>query len=100
MSAYLVANYKLTNPEAYRAYVPAVLPTLEAHGAEVLVADYESEAIEGAPHRVTIVLRFPSKEAARAWYRSPEYQAIIKLRTDHSDGFVVFAEHFTTPYTG
>ena len=100
MSGYLVANYKLTNPEAYQAYVPAVLPTLESHGAEVLVADYESETIEGAPHSVTIVVRFPSKEAARTWYQSPEYQAIVKLRTDNSDGFVVFTEHFTTPYTG
>ena len=95
MPGYLVANYRLTNPEAYQAYVPAVLPTLEAHGAEVLVADYESEAIEGTPHSVTIVVRFPSKEAARAWYHSPEYQAIVNLRTDNADGFVVFTEHFT-----
>jgi uncharacterized protein (DUF1330 family) len=100
VSAYLIANYKLTNPTAYQSYVHAVMPTLEAHGAEVLVADYESEAVEGAPHSVTIVLRFPSKEAARAWYQSPEYQAIISLRTDNADGFVVFADHFTTPYSG
>ena len=100
MSAYLIANYKLTNPTAYQGYVPAVMPTLQAHGAEVLIADYESEAVEGAPHNVTIVLRFPSKEAARAWYGSPEYQAIIHLRTDNTDGFVVFADHFTAPYTG
>ena len=100
MSAYLIANYKLTNPTAYRGYVPAVMPTLEAHGAEVLVADYERETVEGAPHSVTIVLRFPSKEVARTWYRSAEYQAIIHLRTDNTDGFVVFPDQFTTPYTG
>jgi uncharacterized protein (DUF1330 family) len=100
VSGYLIANYELTNPEAYQDYVPAVMPTLEAHGAEVLVADYESEEVEGAPHKVTIVLRFPSKEAARAWYRSPEYQAIVHLRTDNTNGFVVFADHFTMPYTG
>ncbi len=100
MSAYLVANYKLTNPAAYRDYVPAVLPTLEPHGAEVLVADYDSETVEGTPRDVTIVVRFPSKEAARAWYQSPEYQAIIHLRTENTDGFVVFVDHFTTPYAG
>ena len=100
MPAYLIANYKLTDPEAYQAYLPAVAPTLEAHGAEVLVADYESEAIEGTPDGVTIILRFPSKEAARAWYRSPEYQAIINLRTDNTDGFIVLTQHFTTPHTG
>ena len=41
MAAYLVVNYELTNSAGYKSYVPAVLPTLEAHGAEILVADYE-----------------------------------------------------------
>jgi uncharacterized protein (DUF1330 family) len=65
-----------------------------------LVADYESEAVEGTPHSVTIVLRFPSKDAAQVWYRSPEYQSVINLRTDNTEGFVVFVDHFTTPYAG
>ncbi len=43
MVAYLVANFELTNPAGYKSYVPAVIPTLKAHGAEILVADYESE---------------------------------------------------------
>lgn len=65
MAAYLVANYRITNAESYRAYPPAVVPTLAAHGAEVLVVDYASEAIEGEPASATIVVKFPSKEAAR-----------------------------------
>ncbi len=39
MAAYIVANYRVTNSESFKAYPPAVLPTLSAHGAEVLVAD-------------------------------------------------------------
>lgn len=94
MAAYLVANYRITDAESYKAYPPAVLPTLAAHGAEVLAADYDSEVVEGKPASVTVVLRFPSKEALRAWYDSPEYQEIIHLRTDNSEGFVVFADAF------
>lgn len=97
MAAYLIASYRITNPEAYSAYPPAVMRTLMAHGAEVLAADYQSEPIEGQPAPVTIVLRFPSKEAVRAWYDSPEYQEIIALRTDNSEGFVVFADEFVMP---
>jgi len=97
MSAYLIANYKITNPEEYKPYVPAVMPTLEAHGVEVLVADYNSEVLEGTPSNVSVILRFPSKEAARAWYNSPEYQAIIHHRTDNTEGFVVFADQFSFP---
>jgi len=44
-SVYLIANYTITNPEGYEAYVPAVMPTLQAHSVEALVADYDSEVI-------------------------------------------------------
>ena len=80
MAAYVVANYRVTNPEAYTDYPPAVVKTLLNHGAEILAADYESERLEGDTSVVTIVLKFQTKEAARAWYNSPEYQAIVGLR--------------------
>ena len=38
MAAYLIANYRITNPESYGAYPSAALATLAAHGAEVLAA--------------------------------------------------------------
>ena len=49
------------------AYVPGVLPTLEAHGAEILVAEYESEPREGNPGSVTVVIKFDFKGAIKAW---------------------------------
>ncbi len=92
MSAYLVANYRITNPDGYAAYPPAVAPTLEPFGGELVIADFDSEAIEGQPSPVTIVVKFPSKEAAKAWYQSDEYQAVVNLRTDNTEGFVVFVD--------
>ena len=97
MAGYLIANYRITNPEGYEGYVPAVMPTLSAHGVEVLVADYESEPIEGEPFNVTVVLKFPSKDAARAWYDSPEYQEVVHLRKDNSEGSAVIADEFVMP---
>jgi uncharacterized protein (DUF1330 family) len=94
MSSYVIANYTLTNPEAYKAYGPAVGPTLAAHGAELLVADFKSEAKEGDPAQVIVVLRFESSDAARAWYESEEYQAIRHLRTDNSEGFLLICDGF------
>jgi len=95
--AYVVANYRITDAESYGAYGPAVRPTLVSHGAEVLVADPETEAIEGEPAHVTVVVRFPSKEAAHAWYQSSEYQNIVNLRTDNSVGFLVIADGLGMP---
>ena len=94
MAAYIIGNYELTNPADYKSYVPAVLPTLEAHGAEILVADYESEALEGKSASVTVIIKFESKEVLNAWYNSPEYQEIIHLRTDNSEGIIIAAGEF------
>ena len=97
MSAYLVFNYTITNPEGYKPYPAAAFPSIATSGAEVLVADYESEAREGSPGKVTVVLRFESKEAATAWYESDAYQAVRHLRTDNADGMTVLCDGFTMP---
>lgn len=94
MTAYFVASYRITDPAGYEPYVPAVIPTLLAHGCEPLVADYASQVIEGEPGDVTIVLKFASKEAAMAWYNSPEYQAIKHYRTDNSEGTSVLVDQW------
>ena len=98
MSAYVVAHYRVTNPDAFQQYPPAVIPTILAHGGEVLAADFGAEVLEGQPQPVTVVLRFASKDAARAWFQSAEYQAIKHHRLDNSaDGTVVVADEFTMP---
>ena len=97
MAGYLIANYQINNEEGYQGYIAAVGPTILAHGGEILVAGPGSEAVEGDPKPITVVLKFPSKDALRAWYESPEYQKIINLRTDNTQGSVVFANEFVMP---
>ncbi|MCP5145252.1 MAG: DUF1330 domain-containing protein [Gammaproteobacteria bacterium] len=97
MAAYIIASYRVTNPEAFQAYPPAATPTLIAHGAEILAVDLNSEAVEGQPAPVTVVLKFQSKDAARAWYNSPEYQQAMPLRTDNSEGTMVLIDGFVAP---
>ena len=92
MAGYFVANYTITNPAGYKEYLAAVGPTLEAHGAERIIVDRESELLEGSAGQVTVVLRFATKSAAEAWYESPEYRAIRHLRTDNTEGIAVIAE--------
>ena len=97
MTAYFIASYRITDPAGYEPYVPAVIPILQATGCEVLAADYASEAVEGEPGEVTVVLKFASKEAGWAWYNSPEYQAIVHLRTDNTDGTAVLVDQWSPP---
>ena len=97
MSAYAVANYRITNPDGYSEYPQQVLATILNHGGEFIVADHGSEVLDGSPGDVTIVVRFESKQAVRAWYESDEYQKISHLRTDNSEGFLAVCDEFTMP---
>lgn len=86
MSAYMVANFTVTNPDAYAPYPEAARETFAAHGVELVAADTATEMLEGEAEMVTVILRFASKEIARQWYDSAEYQAVLGLRTDNSRG--------------
>jgi uncharacterized protein (DUF1330 family) len=73
-SAYIIANVQVTNPEQYAEYRRWSSAAFEAHQVEVLVRGGAHEVIEGdwTPDRL-VVLKFPSTQAAKQFYDSPEY---------------------------
>jgi len=84
MPAYLIVNYNVENPELYGEYAQAAGPALKIGDACQLVAlDPKSEVIEGesAGHQ-TVVLKFDSKEEAKAAYESGAYQQVVGKRLD------------------
>jgi uncharacterized protein (DUF1330 family) len=97
MSYYFVVNYDITDQEMYKQYVQAVRPTLMQHGAKVLVVDHEPNDLEGNSAHTLVVLEFGSEEAAMKWYNSTEYQAIVNLRIDASEGWFRGAPQFVMP---
>ena len=50
------------------------------------------DALEGAARARHVVIEFPSMEAARACYHSPDYQAALKLRLAASEGEAIIVE--------
>ena len=92
MAAYLVGNLKVTNPEGFTKYRERVAQTIADHGGEYVVADVNSVPVEGDPEHLSVVLKFDSMETLRGWYDSPEYQEILALRTDNSEGIITFAQ--------
>ncbi len=98
MTAYVIAIYDIVDHTAYQAYPPGVVPLLQKHGAEVLVADYNAKALEGEARSVCVVLRFTSEAAALAWYNDPAYEPVRKIRLDSSDnGSLFLASAFGPP---
>ena len=95
MAAYFIASYDIADPQGYEPYVPQVLPLLQKHGAEIVVADRGAQALEGQARGVTVVLRFESEDAARAFYDDPAYAPVKKIRIDSThNGSVVIAKEF------
>ena len=98
MSAYVLAIYDIVDPVAYEAYVPGVIPLLLKHGGEVLVADYDAQALEGGKRSVCVVLKFQSEASALAWYNDPDYQPVKKIRlTSCANGSLLLAKQFAPP---
>ena len=97
-AAYVIGSYDISDPQGYEGYVPGVLERLQAHGAEVIVADFDAEALEGDRRGVYVVLKFESEESARRWYEDPVYEPIKQKRIRSSkNGSIILTKGFVPP---
>ncbi len=93
MTAYVLAEVDIRDPEAYRAYAAVVPATITLYGGRFLVRGTDAEVLEGNwPARRRVIIEFPSAEAARAWWDSPEYAGPKGLRRAASEGRLVLLE--------
>jgi len=94
MSAYVVLHNTILDREAMmQDYIPKAVETFGSHGVELLVMAEESEVMEGScEHPSTIILKFGSREQAKAWYNSPEYQAALPVRLGATNGYAVLVD--------
>ncbi len=93
--AYLVGQITITNPQAYAVYAAQVPHTIAAFGGKYLVRGGHATQLEGAPQgERNVVVEFPSREIAQAWYHSDAYQAIIQHRMDNSTGSLALVDGY------
>ncbi len=87
MPVYVVAQGRIEDREMLNEYVAKVVPSIQSGGGRILGFDESPEIVEGeVEHPRTVILEFPSREAFRAWYDSPGYQAILPLRLESTPG--------------
>ena len=98
MPAYIIAQMQVHDIETYRDYATKVPPTVAAFDGKILAASDTAEVREGTqPFPRTVIVEFSDMEAARAWYESDEYQAILPLRQKSTTGTVFMIEGFSLP---
>ena len=81
MSAYIIADVSVTNPEKMATYRVWSTKAMREHGAEVLVRGGDFEVLEGpwTPSRL-VLLKFTDRAAAKAFYDSQTYSHARTLR--------------------
>jgi uncharacterized protein (DUF1330 family) len=81
MSAYVIVETDVTDPEQYERYKAAASDAVAAAGGRYLVRGGELAVLEGdwQPTRL-VVLEFEDLAAARRWYDSQQYQQARRLR--------------------
>jgi len=91
--AYFVGNITITHPEGYAEYQKHVPQTIADFGGCYLVRGGMTTQIEGdSLGGRNVVLEFPSREQAEAWYQSDAYQSIIHHRRNNSIGTLLLVD--------
>jgi uncharacterized protein (DUF1330 family) len=81
MKALCIVYTNVDDWEGFDRYRSQVVPTLEPYGAKFLVRGGAFTTVEGEmPFERIVVLEFPSRDAAEAWYQSDAYQPVLAIR--------------------
>ena len=81
MSALLIVQASVLRKDGYKAYQAAVQPLMATFGAKLKATGVGLEVLEGTHDgRRLVVFEFPSMDAIRGFWHSPEYGKVKKLR--------------------
>jgi uncharacterized protein (DUF1330 family) len=93
MSAYVIVDIDVTDPEGYKEYAASAPATVTLFGGRYLARGGPNETLEGDWHaKRLVILEFPNSERARAWLNSPEYAPARKLRHQYARSNMVIVE--------
>ena len=94
MGAFVVVHVEVKDPEKFKAYGDSARGTVADHGGEFILRGKVADVLHGEHARKNaVVIRFPDQAAAKGWYDSPEYQALIPNRNEAADMvFISFDE--------
>ncbi len=93
MPAYMVCTMKIHDPETYRKYTALTPPTVARYGGKFLTRGELVTTPEGEEFTERmVILEFPDRAAAEAWYNDADYQEASKFRRASSKGRMILQE--------
>ncbi len=93
MTAYVIVDIEVTDPEGYAEYKSLAPAAVALYGGKYIARGGQTETLEGdwQPKRL-VILEFPSFEQAKAWLNSPEYAPARALRHRYAKSSMVVIE--------
>lgn len=93
MTAYVIVDIEVTDPEGYKDYVKIAPATVQLYGGRYIARGGANETLEGdwRANRM-VILEFPSTEQAKTWLNSPEYAPARALRHKYARTNMVLVE--------
>ena len=99
MTAYAIAHLRDVDLNAEIVdYIRLIDETLMPFGGRFLIHGMTPEIIEEPWEGDLVVIAFPDVDAARNWYASPAYQAILPLRTRNSRSAAIIVDGVSDGY--
>ena len=93
MSAYVIVDIDVTDPEGYKEYAKLATATVALYGGRYLARGGSNETLEGDWHaKRLVILEFENGNKAKAWLNSPEYAPARKLRHQYAKSNMVVVE--------
>ncbi|MEU7841820.1 DUF1330 domain-containing protein [Micromonospora sp. NPDC049114] len=101
MSTYLINHLRIPGGipnEAGLTYLEQVEATVHPYGGKWL-AQGDVDVVEGAWPGSVVLIEFPTRADAENWYNSPEYQAILPLRTNNAISDIILVDSLPSDFT-
>ena len=95
--AYWIARVDVDNEQGYRPYMAANPAIFKKFGGRFVVRGGRFTVAEGQGRSRNVVIEFPDYDTALACFRSPEYQANIKVRQPHAIVDLIIIEGCDSP---
>ena len=81
MTAYFIVQSTISNEAQYQKYREAVVPFIAKFGGKLAARGAKVHIFEGEHDtRPVVMFEFPSMDAIHAFWNSPDYPAIKKIR--------------------
>jgi uncharacterized protein (DUF1330 family) len=94
MSAYIIADTKIKDAEAYEEYKKLARPIAEKYGGVYKSRGGDIEVLESdlwSPTRI-VIIEFPDVESAKRFANSDEYTPVKKIRRANAECTLIIVE--------